>query len=234
MSTFAPHFTGNYFCTNNPFRMKDFFFIVVAIGMFSLAPVVVNAQATSRALKFIDNIEIVPGASSGENFTHTETKPSQKIITEVDNTQTISTIEKCSALQFKYALLLDTSVESITNLKLYSFIDGWMDTRYRYGGTDRSGIDCSAFADTLMSNVYNLNLPRTANEQYDICKKISKDDLSQGDLVFFNTRGGVSHVGVYLGNGYFVHSSIRGVMISSLNEDYYSKKYIGGGRASAY
>jgi lipoprotein Spr len=49
--------------------------------------------------------------------------------------------------------------------------------------------------------------------------------------VFFNTRGGVSHVGVYLGNGYFVHSSVHsGVTINSLDEDYYSRKYIGGGR----
>jgi lipoprotein Spr len=55
--------------------------------------------------------------------------------------------------------------------------------------------------------------------------------LLEGDLVFFNTRGGVSHVGVYLGEGYFTHSSSSaGVTISSLDDNYYSKKYIGGGR----
>jgi len=55
--------------------------------------------------------------------------------------------------------------------------------------------------------------------------------MLEGDLVFFNTRGGVSHVGVYLGDGYFVHSSSSaGVTINSLNESYYSRKFIGGGR----
>ncbi len=65
-------------------------------------------------------------------------------------------------------------------------------------------------------------------------KKLKKTDLLEGDLVFFNTRGGVSHAGVYLGNGYFVHASVHaGVTINSLNDAYYSRKYIGGGRISA-
>jgi hypothetical protein len=211
--------------------MKYIFFIVVAVGLFSLAPVIANAQATSKPIKFIDNIEVVPGKSSGENFTNPESKPSERIITQISNASVGNTVEQCSALQFKYALLLDTNVEAIANMKLYSFIESWMDTRYRYGGTGRDGIDCSAFADTLMNNVYGINVPRTAQEQYDVCKKINKNELTEGDLVFFNTRGGVSHVGVYLGNGYFVHSSIHGVTINSLNDDYYHRKYVGGGRA---
>ena len=66
---------------------------------------------------------------------------------------------------------------------------------------------------------------------YGVVEKIDKENLSEGDLVFFNTRGGVSHVGVYLRNGYFVHSSSKdGVRISSLNEKYYHRKFIGAGR----
>jgi murein DD-endopeptidase / murein LD-carboxypeptidase len=76
-----------------------------------------------------------------------------------------------------------------------------------------------------------LVLSRTARSQYEECDKIKKNDLREGDLVFFRTRRGVSHVGVYLGNGYFTHASTsNGVMISRLDEDYYRKKYIGGGR----
>jgi len=211
--------------------MKYLFFIVVSVEVFLLAPVSATAQATSKPIKFINDIEVVPGKSSGENFTSKENKPSERIITEVNNPSVANSIEQCSAIQFKYALLLDTNVEAIANMKLYSFIESWMDTRYRYGGTNREGIDCSAFADTLMNNVYGINVPRTAQEQYDVCKKINKNDLAEGDLVFFNTRGGVSHVGIYLGNGYFVHSSIRGVTINSLNDDYYHRKFICGGRA---
>ena len=200
--------------------------IITAILFTGLA----RAQTSVRPVKFIEDIQVTPGGFSGEQ-TSVQVKATKKIITENTTTSsTGNTIEKCSALQFKYAQLLDTSVESIKNLKLYNFIDGWMDTRYRYGGTGRDGIDCSAFADTLVNNVYGINLPRTAHEQFDACKKIFRDELQEGDLVFFNTRGGVSHVGIYLGNSYFVHSSIRGVTISSLSEDYYHRKFISGGR----
>jgi cell wall-associated NlpC family hydrolase len=74
-------------------------------------------------------------------------------------------------------------------------------------------------------------LPRTARNQYAACNKVKREDLLEGDLVFFNTRGGVSHVGIYLGNGYFAHSSVHsGVTVSSLNDKYYSSKFIIGGR----
>jgi lipoprotein Spr len=79
--------------------------------------------------------------------------------------------------------------------------------------------------------VYGTVLSRTARSQYQECDKIKKENLREGDLVFFKTHRGVSHVGVYLANGYFTHASTsNGVMISSLDEEYYSKRYIGGGR----
>jgi len=140
-------------------------------------------------------------------------------------------IEKCSALQFKYAMLMERNVESVNNLALYNFIEDWWGTRYRYGGTGRKGIDCSSFTGKLMTTVYGYSLPRTARAQFNICDKLAREELAEGDLVFFNTRRGVSHVGVYLGDNYFVHSSVHGgVTIGSLTDPYYSKRYIGGGR----
>ena len=140
-------------------------------------------------------------------------------------------IESCSSMQFKYALLMNTEVENLSNSALYGFIDEWWGTHYRYGGTTKKGVDCSAYTGYLLQSVYGLKLPRTAKEQFAVTQRVSREDLIEGDLVFFNTRGGVSHVGVYLGNNYFTHSSSHGgVTISSLEEDYYSKKYIGGGR----
>ena len=143
-------------------------------------------------------------------------------------------IEHCHSLQFKYALLMNRNVESLSNLALYRFIDDWWGTRYRYGGQTRKGIDCSAFTGKLYADVYQQHLPRTAREQFQSSQAIKLDELQEGDLVFFNTRGGVSHVGVYLGEHYFVHSSTNdGVTISSLLDDYYRNRFIAGGRMSA-
>ena len=142
-----------------------------------------------------------------------------------------SSLEVFSLSQFKYAIRLDVPVETIQNKPLYELIDNWWGTPYRLGGTTQKGIDCSAFVQTLMMGVFAMQLPRTAREQKEAASWIPMDDLKEGDLVFFNTRGSVSHVGVYLHNHKFVHASTSGgVMISDLNETYWSRKLLGAGR----
>ena len=141
-------------------------------------------------------------------------------------------VEKLSALQFKYAMMMNVDVESLKNVSLLGFIEDWFGTKYRYGGTTKRGIDCSALTGALLLAVYGFNLPRIARQQYDATEHISKDELQEGDLVFFNTHGGVSHVGVYLENNYFVEASTHGVKISSLDDRYYAKRFICGGRVT--
>lgn len=140
-------------------------------------------------------------------------------------------LEMFSISQFKYAIRLDVPVELIQNKALYDFIDDWWGVPYRMGGMTQKGIDCSAFMQTLFFGVFALKLPRTAREQKTVTEWIPMNDLREGDLVFFNTRGGVSHVGMYLHNNKFVHASTSsGVMISDLNDSYWSRKLIGAGR----
>lgn len=229
--------------------MKHLFFVAVATGIFSGTTISVKAQPNvnierfadrvppKKSPKFIDNIEIQPEASNNviieadENATPYVTKVT---VPSVGRAGFVGNIEQCSRLQFKYAMMMDAEVESISNYPLYNFIEEWWGTRYQYGGNDKNGIDCSAFTGKLLSAIFGANVPRTAKEQYDICEKLSVEDLAEGDLVFFNTRGGVSHVGLYLGNKYFVHSSTNaGVTISSLEDGYYQKKFISGGRISS-
>jgi lipoprotein Spr len=149
-------------------------------------------------------------------------------IAEVAN----SVIENLSTLQFKYAMMMNVEVESLKNVSLLGFVDDWFGTRYRLGGTTKRGIDCSALTSALLLAVYGFNIPRTARQQYDATEHIDKDELKEGDLVFFNTKGGVSHVGVYLENDYFLQASTHGVKISSLDDHYYSKRFICGGRVT--
>jgi cell wall-associated NlpC family hydrolase len=136
------------------------------------------------------------------------------------------------ALQFKYAILLDVPVEEVNDEKLFSFIDSWYGTPYRYGGFSKDGVDCSAFTQAMMSNIYEVSVPRISAEQFNQSKRISRKELKEGDLVFFKTSGRtISHVGIYLRNNKFVHASTSaGVMISDLDEDYFSRRYAGSGR----
>lgn len=148
--------------------------------------------------------------------------------------ETRELIESLTSLQYKYAMMLNVNVESLKNTALLRFMDDWFGTKYRYGGTTKKGVDCSALTGSLLAAVYGLALPRTAREQYKVAEHIKREELKEGDLVFFNTKGYVSHVGLYLENGYFLHASTsQGVTISNLDEAYYSKRFIGGGRMKA-
>lgn len=134
-------------------------------------------------------------------------------------------------LQSKYAEMLEILPSSLSNLVLIESVDEWFGTRYRYGGTSKSGIDCSAFTRAALKSAFGYELPRTAREQYHASRRISTTELKEGDLVFFNTRGGVSHVGIYLKNNKFAHSSSsKGVTINDLSDSYYMARYIGAGR----
>ena len=144
----------------------------------------------------------------------------------------IKNITPADPLQKKYAAILGVLPQTIRNIQLYNFIEEWYGVRYRFGGDNKKGIDCSAFVKRLYDNVFCIDLLRTSFQQFNMCKFLTKDDsLIEGDLVFFKTRGNrISHVGIYLMNDFFVHaSSSRGVMISSLNNSYWSRRYAGAG-----
>ena len=191
---------------------------------------------SNKELRFIDEIEIVNGEVKTRNSAKNdgitlETKTN--ILTVVPIQRQNIEIEKVDLVQIKYALVLDTEIENLKNQELYSFIEKWMGTPYRYGAKSESGTDCSGFSGILHQSVFGVNLPRTAKSQFQSCDKVKMEEIREGDLVFFNTRGGVSHVGVYLHNGYFIHASTRdGVRINNLNDDYYKNRFLGGGRPS--
>lgn len=118
------------------------------------------------------------------------------------------------------------------NQRLYEAINSWLGVPYKYGGTDRNGIDCSAFVGTIYKQVYGVTLHRSANDMLRDVNLITKTQLREGDILFFtNSKGKVSHVGIYLKDQLFAHSSTsNGVSVSSLENVYWTKHFYKGGR----
>jgi NlpC/P60 family len=117
--------------------------------------------------------------------------------------------------------------------KIMMEIVKYLNTPYIYGGNTKNGIDCSGFTRNVFNDALSVNIARTAHDQFSEGEKISRSNLQFGDLIFFNTRRRVKpgHVGIYIGNGLFVHASFKyGVIVSSLSDNYYLQKYMGARR----
>jgi cell wall-associated NlpC family hydrolase len=112
--------------------------------------------------------------------------------------------------------------QSTERQQIVSYAKGFLGAPYRYGGTSRSGFDCSGFVMTVYQH-FNISMPRTAAQQHEVGQVVAKSQLKPADLVFFNTTGQpYSHVGIYIGNGQFISAtSSKGVTISNLNDPYY-------------
>lgn len=107
----------------------------------------------------------------------------------------------------------------------------WIGTPYRYGGSSKSGVDCSGFVMQIYKEVRGMYLPHKASKMYDMGKSVSRSDLREGDLVFFGSFWEIDHVGIYLSGDRFVHaSSSKGVMISPMDNVYWEKRYQGARR----
>lgn len=119
------------------------------------------------------------------------------------------------------------------NQSLNDFVKDWEGTPHRMGGNTKKGVDCSGFVIQAYLQVYDeAFISRRAEDIFGETKPIKRDKLQEGDLVFFKISGRrISHVGIYLADDNFAHtSSSRGVMVSNLNEPYWDKRFFMGGR----
>lgn len=135
------------------------------------------------------------------------------------------------------AIRLEMDIDEKDNHALYVESSKWLGVPYRYGGTSKRGTDCSGLTYSIYKKVYHKKLQRSSEEQRtEDCRKVAKRNLQEGDLVFFHNgrkKKKASHVGIYLKNGKFIHASTsQGVIVSQLDEPYYQKCWMQGGRIS--
>jgi murein DD-endopeptidase / murein LD-carboxypeptidase len=142
-------------------------------------------------------------------------------------------LKKVVALFFSLVLFLSVALGSVSASEstLDSTVDGLLGIPYRDAGTTTRGFDCSGFT-AYVFNQFGIDLPHSSVAQNKEGYWIDKSDLRKGDLVFFNTGGkGISHVGIYLGDGEFIHSaSNEGIVKNKLSQSYYAKRYVSARR----
>ena len=121
---------------------------------------------------------------------------------------------------------------------LTDFAMQFVDVRYRRGGRAPStGFDCSGFVHYVFSQVLGIDLPQNSVGQYEVGKQVARTDMMTGDLVFFKIRGKrISHVGIYLGEGRFIHSPTTGerVRVDNLGAQYWSHHFAGARRPATF
>jgi lipoprotein Spr len=155
--------------------------------------------------------------------------------TTVAKKEPVKTEDPDNLLSDYFSQVMGIALSATSNLKLYQFVYDWIGTPYRFGGSSRKGIDCSAFTKEIYSKVFNTVIQRNSREIFSMSTPVSREELKEGDLVFFKIKSrSITHVGIYLGNNRFAHaSSSRGVVLSNLDEPYYKRYFYKGGRLNA-
>lgn len=160
---------------------------------------------------------------------------------EIDNASLVSNDEKeiQEAIKNKDEIKVNFETKKVSGpnasiaAKVISSAEDKLGSTYVYGDTGKAGFDCSGLVYSIYNDELGISIPRSSITQSTFGQQVSKSDLQEGDLVFFNTTGnGVSHVGIYVGDGKFIHaSSGQGkVMTSSLSEGYYQDRYVNATR----
>ena len=111
------------------------------------------------------------------------------------------------------------AMANLRNKQLYKYINEWSGVRYRLGGLDKRGIDCSGFTYLVQKEIYGKDLPRRSVDQASVIKEKNLNQLKEGDLIFFSFGGReIDHVGIYLNGDSFVHASpSRGIIVEDLS-----------------
>jgi peptidoglycan DL-endopeptidase LytE len=206
------------------------------------------ASKTGVSVEELKRINGISGKSlkPGKMLTLRENAPVETVAKRPTRTFTVRNAELFTSEEYERTLaeLTDSDTEKTVDLgkdlelttdaskRLKKSAFSFLGTRYRFGGTSRNGLDCSSFVQHVFRDL-DIQLPRTAREQFRTGEPVTSLDLQKGDLVFFRTYASFpSHVGIYLGDNKMIHASSRDhkVVISSMNTPYFRSRFIGAKR----
>lgn len=173
---------------------------------------------------------MLTGCAPKKKLSSSRTPSSKGILSDISTQSKFFPLENKNTVLDSFSEVLDVDKRHL-NSNLYHFVYDWMGVKHRDGGTNKMGIDCSAFVGILFQQIYKKIIPRSSAQMGEMVKRNYEKDLKEGDLVFFSFGGKrIDHVGVYLHNGIFVHvSTSKGVILSKLRDPWYYKYYVRSG-----
>ena len=195
-------------------------YLTVIISVFSLQSCVSN-YVVSQPTSYKTDAKLASLTPNKLSEAKKEISPAKKIDIALAN------IEKANkSAEIQKTILFEKKMDD-----MLAEAESYLGTPYRYGGTTRSGIDCSAFVLSVFGATMGMHLPRVAAAQAQEGERVAREDMRKGDLVFFSNGGRISHVGIVHdvdenGSVRFIHASTsRGVMISPLTDSYWGPKF---------
>ena len=192
-------------------------FVCSAIGMVSVKDVSADTSAKTKQGVTLKTSELKV------NKVIVSPKPVKINNVSAGNNSTGGTSDNSSSQS------LSRGVNSTSN-QVIDYAYNFLGKPYVYGAGGPNAFDCSGFTSYVYRH-FGVGIPRTSQSQFGAGSAVSRNNLSAGDLVFFNTNTSLGHVGIYIGNGDFIHAASSGsVRVSSLNEGYYSSRFAGGRR----
>lgn len=194
-------------------------YVIATISVFSMQSCVTNYVASTP--KHYKSNAYVNGKLNVKNL-----KSAGKSVYGSNNDNFANANKTLTAAAIAEAIAHENKIDHILNEA-----NTYLGTPYRFGGSTRSGIDCSAFVLNVFGETTGVELPRVASDQAELGEAVEVEDLQKGDLVFFAHGHRISHVGIVQdvtedGDIKFIHAATsKGVMISSLNDSYWAPKY---------
>ncbi len=191
----------------------------------------VKPSASSVQKKQKTSLQKKPGAKA--SLTTPEKKPSSTQAKKNLRTE----LRRNTASKNQKAGLFRFSSSNWVEQKLQEKMTSYLGIPYRRGGKDENGMDCSGFARTIYSSFFGIELPHNSAEQFSSpkLKKIDEDEMQTGDLVFFSQKKRINHVGIYIGNGSFIHATNgKGITITRMDDQHWKSRIVGSKRLMSF